>query len=200
MLTAIKMGNLAVAFLLELCALAALGYWGFQVGGGTLAKVALGVGAPLLTAVVWGLFIAPKAVVTVPYAINLALRILVFGLAVAGLAVAGRPTWAWVLGVALAVNLALCGCWANDALASLSQSPDTPSCPATAAFRALPTLAPPPHTGIQYQRRTPPFRAGGFHSHRPLGAAAPAHRGGVPPVCPRATTYQTASDLSPPRA
>ena len=107
MLTAIKMGNLAVAFLLELCVLVALGYWGFQVGGGTLAKVALGVGAPLLTAVVWGLFIAPKAVVTVPSAINLALRILVFGLAVAGLAVAGRPTWAWVLGVALAVNLAL---------------------------------------------------------------------------------------------
>lgn len=107
MLTAIKMGNLAVAFLLELCALAALGYWGFQVGGGTPAKIGLAIGVPLLTAVVWGLFIAPRAVVTLPPAINLALRILVFGLAVAGLAVAGRPTWAWVLGVALAVNLAL---------------------------------------------------------------------------------------------
>ena len=107
MLTAIKMSNLAVAFLLELCALAALGYWGFQVGSGTLAKVALGVGVPLLTAVVWGLFIAPQAVVPVPYAISQVLSILVFGLAVAGLAVTGHPTWAWVLGVAIAVNLAL---------------------------------------------------------------------------------------------
>ena len=107
MLAAIKMGNLAAAFLLELCALAALGYWGFQVGDGALAKVALGVGAPLLTAVVWGLFIAPRAVVTVPYAINQVLRILVFSLAVASLAVAGQPTWAWVFGVAVAVNLAL---------------------------------------------------------------------------------------------
>ncbi len=107
MLAAIKSGNLAAAFLLELCALAALGYWGVQVGGGTLAKIALGVGAPVLTAVVWALFIAPRAVMPVPYVINQALRILVFGLAVAGLAVTGQPIWAWVLGEALVVNFTL---------------------------------------------------------------------------------------------
>ena len=107
MLLAIKYGNLALAFFLELCALAALGYWGFRVGSGTLAKFALGIGIPLLTAVVWGLFIAPRATVTVPAPVNAALRILVFGLAVAGLAAAGRPTLAWVFGAAVAVNLAL---------------------------------------------------------------------------------------------
>src|SRR5579859_3333392 len=107
MASAIKMGNMAIAFFLELCALAALGYWGFQVGDGALAKVALAVGAPLLTTVAWELFIAPRAVVRVPYAINQTLRILVFGLAVVALAVAGQPIWAWVLGVAVAVNLTL---------------------------------------------------------------------------------------------
>jgi len=107
MVTAIKNGNLALAFLLELLMLAAISYWGVQVGEGTLAKIALGVGAPLLTIVVWGLFIAPKAVVRVPAPVNLVLRMLVFGLAVAGLAVAGRPTWAWVFGVVVAANLAL---------------------------------------------------------------------------------------------
>lgn len=107
MLTAIKYGNLALAFFFELCALAALGYWGFHVGGGTLVKVGLGIGAPLLTAVVWGLFIAPQATVKVPDPVNVLLRIMVFGLAVAGLAAAGQPAWAWALGVVFVVNFAL---------------------------------------------------------------------------------------------
>ncbi|HEX8036687.1 MAG TPA: YrdB family protein [Ktedonobacterales bacterium] len=107
MLTAIKYANLALAFFLELCALAALGYWGFHVGGTTLAKVGLGIGVPLLTVVVWGLFIAPRATVKVPDPLNLILRIVVFSLAVAGLAAAGQPTWALALGVAVVVNLVL---------------------------------------------------------------------------------------------
>jgi hypothetical protein len=107
MLTAIKSINLAAAFLIELCAFAALTYWGAQAGNGLLAKIALGAGALLLTIVVWGLFIAPKAVIPVPTPINLALKLLVFGLAVASLAAVGRPTLAWALGIAVALNLAL---------------------------------------------------------------------------------------------
>ncbi|MGZ3584009.1 MAG: YrdB family protein [Ktedonobacterales bacterium] len=107
MVTAIKYGNLTLAFLLELCALAALGYWGFHVGSGTLAKVGLGIGVPLLIVVVWGLFIAPRATVKVPDPVNLVLRLVVFGLAVAGLAAAGQLTWAWVLGAVVVVNLVL---------------------------------------------------------------------------------------------
>ena len=33
MLEVIKAANLALRFLLELCALGALGYWGFKTGG-----------------------------------------------------------------------------------------------------------------------------------------------------------------------
>jgi Protein of unknown function (DUF2568) len=66
MLAVLKGLNLGVAFLLELAALAAFGYWGAQAGGGTLGKIALAVGAPLLVAVVWGLFLAPKAVLQAP--------------------------------------------------------------------------------------------------------------------------------------
>jgi hypothetical protein len=51
----IKGANLALRFLLELCALGALGYWGFKTGNGTLAKRGFGVGAPLVAAVVWGI-------------------------------------------------------------------------------------------------------------------------------------------------
>ena len=44
--------NLALRFLLELCALVALGYWGFKTGSGAIAKFALGIGTPLVAAVV----------------------------------------------------------------------------------------------------------------------------------------------------
>ena len=51
--------NLTLAVLMELLALLALGYWGMRVGGGPVTKTALGLGAPLCAAVLWGLFAAP---------------------------------------------------------------------------------------------------------------------------------------------
>ena len=56
MLELIKGANLLLRFLLELCALGALGYWGFKTGSATSTKVVLGVGAPLVAAVVWARF------------------------------------------------------------------------------------------------------------------------------------------------
>jgi hypothetical protein len=61
MLELIKGANLLLRFLLELCALGALGYWGFKTGSVTSTKVVLGVGAPLVAAVVWGTFLSPRA-------------------------------------------------------------------------------------------------------------------------------------------
>ena len=48
--------------------LGALGYWGFETGDGAATQALLGVGAPVAAAVVWGLFIAPKASHPVPQA------------------------------------------------------------------------------------------------------------------------------------
>jgi hypothetical protein len=76
--------NLAIAFLVELCALAALGYWGVWVGGTLLTKTALGIGAPLLAAILWGVFAAPRAPVSVPL-VGLGVKVIVFGSAVAAL-------------------------------------------------------------------------------------------------------------------
>ena len=56
----IKGANLALRLLPELCALGALGYWGFKTGGGSLARIGLGVGAPLVAAVAWGVFASPR--------------------------------------------------------------------------------------------------------------------------------------------
>jgi hypothetical protein len=60
-MVALKSINLGVRFLLELCMLAAVGYWGFKTSSGWLLKTLPGIGTPLLIAVIWGSFVAPKA-------------------------------------------------------------------------------------------------------------------------------------------
>ncbi len=57
----LKMVNLLVRFLLELCILVIFGYWGFQTGSNPFMKFLLGLGAPILFAVVWGTLLAPKS-------------------------------------------------------------------------------------------------------------------------------------------
>jgi Protein of unknown function (DUF2568) len=84
----------ALRFLLELCALVALGYWGFQTGQGLLPKIGLGIGVPLLTVVVWAMFFAPNAVVHLPEPVSFVLGLAILLLAVVTLAAAGQPTLA----------------------------------------------------------------------------------------------------------
>ena len=43
--------------------LGSLGYWGFHAHSGFLAKIVLGLGAPLIAAIVWGAFVSPKAAI-----------------------------------------------------------------------------------------------------------------------------------------
>jgi hypothetical protein len=71
--------NEGLAFLLELEALAGLAWWGVDTGGGLAAKILLGVGTPLLAAVIWGLFAAPRARIRLPMAGVLAVKAIVYG-------------------------------------------------------------------------------------------------------------------------
>ena len=57
----LKSINAGLAFLLELAILAAFGYWGFQGEKSIWLKWGLGIGAPLVVAVLWGLLLAPRA-------------------------------------------------------------------------------------------------------------------------------------------
>ena len=91
---------LTTAFLSELAALAALAFWGWTTGSGWV-RVLLAVGAPLVAAVLWGLFAAPHAAFDVPV-LAVVVKLVVYGTAVAALAVTGHP----VLAVALALAAA----------------------------------------------------------------------------------------------
>jgi hypothetical protein len=110
-MTVLKWAGLTLHFVLELCALAALVYWGFQTGGEWLVRVILGIGIPLLAAFAWGTFRVPndpgRAPVPVPGPLRLLLELAVFGAATAGLAGAGRPSLAWAFALAVVINYAL---------------------------------------------------------------------------------------------
>ena len=95
--------TLTARFLCELAMLAALAYGGFSVSDGGEAW-ALGVGAPLLAAVVWGALVAPKARWPVPIPTRVVIELILFGVAAGALAVAGLPLAAVVLGAAALVT------------------------------------------------------------------------------------------------
>jgi hypothetical protein len=103
--------NLAVRFLLELCMLAAVGYWGFKTGSGWPLKLLLGIGLPLLIAVVWGLFVAPKAMYPLSGIPHLLLALLLLGSGAAALFASGNPTLGWLYTIILIVNQVLLLLW-----------------------------------------------------------------------------------------
>jgi hypothetical protein len=107
----IKAVNLGLAFALELGMLAALAYWGWRVGGSLPAQVALGVGAPLLAAMIWGRFCAPKSRTRLPQPRLVVLEVALQELAAVALAVAGQPALAVVYGALVLVNQALLVRW-----------------------------------------------------------------------------------------
>jgi hypothetical protein len=110
----LKSVNLGLSFLLELCALAALAYWGFQVGSGPIMVVVLGIGAPLLMALVWGRFAAPASRTRLRMPALLILKLAIFALAAAALAVAGQPVLAALFAMVVVINLVLAHVWGQE--------------------------------------------------------------------------------------
>ena len=110
-LSIILHANLLVRFLLELCALASLGYWGFQTGTGPLAKFGLGIGAPLIAALIWGTFVSPRAAIPVHGIWHLLLEIAVFGAAAAALYAAGHPSLSMAFILIAVTNRVLMFIW-----------------------------------------------------------------------------------------
>ena len=85
-------------FICELAMLAALAVWGYVVGEGVWAWV-LGLATPVGAAIVWGMFVAPRARVPVPAPVRVAIELVLYAAAAAGLAAAGQPVAAVVVGV-----------------------------------------------------------------------------------------------------
>jgi hypothetical protein len=89
---------LALAFGSEVAALVVLARWGWSTGSGA-GRWLPAVGTPLLAALLWGAFAAPRARFRVPAA-GAAVKVVVLGGAVVALAALGHPWWAVVLAAA----------------------------------------------------------------------------------------------------
>jgi hypothetical protein len=118
--------NEGLAFLLELEALAGLAWWGVDTGSGLAARILLGVGTPLLAAVIWGLFAAPRARIQLPMAGVLAVKAIVYG----GAAVAVYSLGQHGLAIAMAAIVL-----ANTTIAAIDRAARR----ATASAAARPT-------------------------------------------------------------
>jgi hypothetical protein len=104
----LKMLNVLLRFLLELCMLAAAGYWGFKTGSGWAMKAILGIG---LLAVLWGIFVAPKAVYPLHGAAHLALGFVLLASGAVALFASGRADLGWAYAIGLLANQMLLILW-----------------------------------------------------------------------------------------
>jgi len=107
----LRAANLGLRFVLELATLAALAYWGFHTGQTLVTDVLLGVGAPLLAAVVWGVFAAPKSGRQLRGGALTAVQMAFFAAGVAARAPSGHPVLAAAFGVVVVVNAVLLRHW-----------------------------------------------------------------------------------------
>lgn len=102
-----KIMNLLVRFLLELSALAAFAFWGARTGGTMAARVGLALVTPLAFAALWVFFASPASSLRLEDPLRLLFELTVFGLAVAAVAMAGKPVLATVYATAAVLNIVL---------------------------------------------------------------------------------------------
>lgn len=108
----LKLLNLGFRFLLELCILVIFGYWGFKTGGNsTVMKFLLGMGSPILFAVVWGIFLAPKSSMQLGEPWKFLMELIVFGFAGWALYSTGKINLTIAFGVIYLLNKILMIIW-----------------------------------------------------------------------------------------
>jgi hypothetical protein len=111
MMELLKGSNLLVRFLLELGMYFAVGYWGFKTHSGWVLKVIFGIGLPVLMAVLWGLFLAPKATHPLRGVSRLLLELALLGSGAAALFASGKANLGWFYIGILVVNEVLLFAW-----------------------------------------------------------------------------------------
>lgn len=113
-LAGLKHANLVLAFLLELCVLLALGYWGFVAGPGMPARIGLGIGLPIAAIIIWAIFGAPRSARRLRGNWYWLLRVLFFGSGAFFFYAAGQRTLGIVFALVLIVNCALGYVWKQE--------------------------------------------------------------------------------------
>ena len=105
--------NLAVRFMLELCALTSVGIWGWRQTDGWL-KFVLAFGFPIILAAIWGVFAVPNdpsrsgnTLIPTPGIVRLAIELVIFAIATWCLYNLGFLNLCFVFGAAVVIHYIL---------------------------------------------------------------------------------------------
>jgi hypothetical protein len=107
---ALKIANVALSFLLEMAALAAVAFSALTALPDPYNLIGALAG-PVLMAVLWGVFVAPRSFVRMPERLHIPLRFVILQSAAVVLALAGHPLPALLLAALIVLNLALAARW-----------------------------------------------------------------------------------------
>ena len=99
--------NATLAFLLELALLAAAVAIGLLLPAPLAVRIAVAVLLPAIVIAVWAIWVAPRAARRLAPPSRLIVQIVLFAVAVLGLAVAGQVLWAVVLAALVAIRTGL---------------------------------------------------------------------------------------------
>lgn len=88
--------NFLILFLVELAMLYNFAFWGFTLRAPTAARYLIGLGAPVVTIVLWGMFFSPDPAFMLVQPWNAMGEYALFGLSSVAIAGAGRVRWAIV--------------------------------------------------------------------------------------------------------
>lgn len=103
--------NLALAFALELAMLAAFAYFGFRSVDHAVLRWVVAIALPLLTAVLWGTLLAPKASHRLAMVPGVLFSLGLFLLAALALYRTGQSTLSGVMAVAAVLHAVLSHLW-----------------------------------------------------------------------------------------
>ncbi|MET8102175.1 YrdB family protein [Streptomyces sp. NPDC005236] len=121
--------NELLAFVVEIVALACLGWWGFTTGHSQMLHVLLGVGTPLLAIVLWSLFAAPKARLRPGLPVVLVVKAVVLGGGAAAVYGVGHPVAATVMAIVVVANTAVAETLRRTVPVRAARAEDTASAP-----------------------------------------------------------------------
>lgn len=107
----LKAINLTIRFLLELGLLAAVSFWGFRIQPTLGLKLLFGILGPVLIAVIWGIYAAPKSSQRLTGVAYFTLTSILLGLGAAALFASQQPTLGWIYTICLVVSTILVFIW-----------------------------------------------------------------------------------------
>jgi len=107
----LKSINLGIRFILEISTLIAVGMYGFSLSQNVSLRVIFASVIPVIIAVVWGIFVAPKAPHHIKLPWRLIMEITIFGIATLALIKTNHSLLAMIFAITVIVNQILLFMW-----------------------------------------------------------------------------------------